>query len=570
MQETIFLDVAIIVCTVVLLVLVMRMLRQPIIISYILAGIILSPYGLNVIRSYHELEIFSHMGVSFLLFMVGLGLNPTVIRDLGRVSLVTGVGQVVFTSIIGYGIGRVLGFDAVTALYVAVALTFSSTIIIMKLLTDKGEADTLYGRISIGFLIVQDVIAMLILLAISSLSVGGSWVVVLGTAFLKLSALAAVLVAVGIYVLPRLLNIVASSQELLLLFSIGWCFAVGALCAALGLSIEIGALAAGMVLSLSPFRIEIASKLRPLRDFFIVLFFVLLGSQMVFTDVTRQLLPIAIFSAFILIGNPLIVLLLMSAMRYTSRNSFKAGLTVAQISEFSFILIALGVRMGHLHQEVLALVTVVGIVTIAGSTYFIIYADQIYRFLRRFLRIFERDGHKVDRHSGDTSQKYDVLLLGYNRIGLSVLDALHEAGNATLVVDYDPSTVRELGKRGVDCRYGDLADTEFLEDLDFSALKMVISTLRDFETTRLIVRHIRRVNHHAIVIAVSHQLDQALALYEDGATYVITPDHLGGYHTATMIREYGFDMKRFLAERNRHLEHIQVIWKVRVSSHKPQ
>ncbi len=557
MQETL-LTVAVVVCTVVALALLMRALRQPVIISYLLAGLVVSPYGLNLLHSTEGLELFSQMGVSFLLFLVGMNLNPRVIKDVGKVSLVAGVGQVLFTSVAGYVLGRMLGFAPIVSLYVAVALTFSSTIIVMKLLTDAGELETLHGRISTGFLIVQDVIAMVLLVAVSSMSTGSEgWEIVLGRVALRGLSLVSVLIVAGVFLLPWILRAVAASQELLLLFSIGWCFAIAALSFSLGLSMEIGALAAGIVLSLSPYRFEIAAKLRPMRDFFIVIFFVLLGSRLVLDDVARQIAAVAVFSAFVLIGNPLIVLLLMGRMRYTKRTSFRTGMALAQVSEFSFILIALGVRLGHLQPSVLSFVTFVGLLTIALSTYGILYAERLYRWLEGPLSWFERPGKKVDEHFHARNKDHEIMLLGYERIGLNVLESLKKMKRSFLVVDYNPKAIAELAREKIDCTYGDLGDTDFLEALDFRHAKMVVSTLRDFDTSVLIVRAARAANKDAIVIAVSQQVDEALHLYQLGASYVITPQFLSGYHTSLLIEEYGLDLKKFLTEKARHLEHLK-------------
>ncbi len=537
---------AFVLCTVVVLALAMKLLRQPTIIGYVLAGLVVSPYGLNLVQSTETLELFSQMGVGFLLFLVGINLNPRVAREVGKVAAVTGIGQVICTSVAGYTIGRLLGFAPLTAMYMAVALTFSSTIVIMKLLSDRGELETLHGRISTGFLIVQDIIAMVLLIAVSSLAGGTElWQVVALRMLVRGLTLLAVLIVVGMYVLPRLLKAVASSQELLLLFSIGWCFAVSALSAGLGLSMEIGALAAGIVLSLSPYRFEISAKLRPLRDFFVVIFFVLIGLQLHFGDIRGQVLPVVLFSLFVLIGNPLIMLLLMGAMRYTKHTSFRSALTVGQVSEFSFILIALGIRLGHLPASTLSLVTLIGLLTIACSTYCIHHADRLYRLFERPLRFLERKGRKVDEAIPLRNDRHDILLLGYERIGLNVLAALRKTGEKCLVVDYNPRVVIELAKENIDCTYGDLGDPDFLGDLNFKDAKMVVSTLRDFDTTVLIIRTIRQENPHAIIIVVSQQVDEALHLYELGASYVITPQLLSGYHTSLMIEEYGLNLEKF-------------------------
>ena len=308
---------------------VMRIFRQPLVIGYIFTGILVGPYFFDLINSNSGFNTFAQLGLALLLFTVGLHLNPKVIREVGKASLITGIGQVIFTVLIGFSISKLLGFSLISSAYIAIALTFSSTIIIMKLLTDKGDLDSVYGKISIGFLIVQDFIAVFALMFISSISTGDSTLILIAATFIKGIIAVLVLSLFGVFVLPHLMKIIAKSQEFLFLFSLAWCLALASLFYFLNFSLEIGALFAGILLAFSPYSSEISSKLRPLRDFFIILFFIAIGSQMVFSDIQQNIIPIVIFSAFILIGNPLIVMVLMKYLGYTKRNGFLAGLTVA-------------------------------------------------------------------------------------------------------------------------------------------------------------------------------------------------------------------------------------------------
>ena len=368
----------------------MRLLKQPLIIGYILSGILVGPFVLNLIQESATLNVFSEMGIAFLLFIVGLHLSPKVLKQVGKISLITGIGQILFTSLIGYFIGILLGFSPLTSLYIAIALTFSSTIIIMKLLSDKGALEKLYGKISIGFLLVQDLVAILILIVVSSLSNGGGAGNVIFSTVLKGVILIGVLIPVSRYVLPKLSNFFAKSQEFLFIFAVSWGFGLSLLFIYIGFSIEVGALIAGVMLSMSPYSYEISSKMKPLRDFFIISFFIILGGQMAFGDITSLILPAVVLSLFILIGNPLIVMTLMGLLGYSKKTGFMAGLTVAQISEFSLILIALGVSVGHLSLELLSVVTTIGLITIAGSTYMILYSNKIYSWISPYLDIFEK------------------------------------------------------------------------------------------------------------------------------------------------------------------------------------
>ena len=556
MAISIFIELSIVIIIAVVIAGIMRLLKQPLIIGYILTGIIVSPYFLNIVKSTDAIATFAQIGVALLLFMVGLNLNPRIIKDVGKVSLVTGVGQVIFTSVSGFFIGRLLGFSTIVSIYVAIALTFSSTIIIMKLLSDKGDLETLYGRIAIGFLIVQDLIVIVILMVISSIPAGLNFTTLALETVLKGGGILLSLFLITVYVFPRITNAIAKSQEFLLLFSIGWCFAIATLFYYLNFSMEAGALLAGITLSLSPYHYEISSRMKPLRDFFIVLFFILLGSQMVFTNISQYIIPIIIFSVFILIGNPLIVMVLMGLLGYTKRNSFLAGLTVAQISEFSLILIALGVSVGHLTNEILSFVTIIGLITIAGSSYMIIYANKIYSHLSRYLGIFERKGKKVDEHIYHKDGIYSIILFGYNRIGYDILESFKKIKKKFLVIDFDPETVTKLAKEGIDCKYGDANDSELLNELNFSKTKMVVSTMHDLDTNLLLINKIRESNKKTIITVVSHQIDEAMKLYDAGATYVLMPHFLGGHHLSTMIEEHGLNLNKFLKEKIAHIDHL--------------
>ncbi|MBU3923594.1 MAG: cation:proton antiporter [Nanoarchaeota archaeon] len=550
----VFIELSIILGITVLIAGIMRLLRQPLIIGYILAGIIVSPYFLNVIKSTETISVFSQIGVTFLLFIVGISLSPKVIKEVGKVSLVTGIGQIVFTSLFGFLISRLLGFSVIVSVYIAIALTFSSTIIIMKLLSDKKDTERLYGKISIGFLLVQDIFAIILLMVISSFS-SGFKLSELSIQFLVVGLLLiGFFVLISVYILPSLSTFFAKSQEFLFLFSIGWGMGLAALFHHIGFSMEIGALVAGVALSMSPFHYEISSKLKPLRDFFIILFFVILGSQMVFGSMGELIVPAIIFSLFILIGNPLIVMVLMGILGYRKKTGFQAGFTVAQISEFSLILVALGVSVGHLSNEILSLVTIVGLITIFGSTYLIMYSDKMYPYFSKYLSVFER---KKFIEGKKEFENYDVVLFGYNRIGYDLLQSFEKLKKRVLVVDYNPETILELTKNGFECRYGDVDDEEFLSEMNLIETKMIVSTIPEFATNLLLIDKVRRINKKVIIMAISHNIEEANELYRKGATYIIMPHFLGGIHASKMIDEHKLDLGKFLKEKEKHIEYLK-------------
>lgn len=524
--------------------------------GYIVAGVLVGPHALNLLHSTEEIELFSKIGVATLLFIVGLSLNPDVGREVGKPSLYVGIGQVLFTSIIGYFLVLMLGFSSITSLYVAAALTFSSTIIILKLLADKGDIGKLYGKISVGMLLVQDLVATLILVVVTVWSSAEG--VASGQVSLKIAMLLLWALTVGValyliskYFLPHLTKWFAGNQELLFTFSLAWGLGLAALFQAMGFSVEIGALVAGITLAASPFAYEIGARLKPLRDFFILLFFILLGAQMVLANLGALLLPALVLSLFVLVGNPLIVVIILGLLGYRPRTSFMTGLTVAQISEFSLILVALGLAVGHLNTEAVSLVTLVGIITITVSTYMILYADAIYKKFKWLVKIFIwRQSH---REKNVVEGAAEMIIFGYDRVGHDFVVAAQKLKADYLVVDFNPRSVAKLQTAEIPFCYGDAEDVEFLQEISFTQSKMVISTIPDFKTNLLLVSFYRQHNSEGIIIVISHDIKQARELYLVGASYVVMPHYLGAHHASELIKKHGFDLTKFEKERNKHL-----------------
>jgi len=532
----------------------MRILRQPLIIGYIISGIILGPYFLGILPGVEAIHAFSEIGIALLLFIVGLHLTPKVIKEVGKISLLTGLGQIFFTAFIGYFIAILLGFSPITALYIAVALTFSSTIIILKLLSDKGDLDSLYGKISVGFLLVQDFVAIIALVIISSLSTGEDFFGTMGLTLLKGGILIAILAPISIYVLPKFQKFLAKSQEFLFIFSIAWGLGMASLFYFAGLSIEVGALLAGVLLSVSSYNLEISSKLRPLRDFFIISFFLLLGAQIAMENVSQLVIPALIFSLLIIIGNPLIVMIMMGVEGFTKRTGFLAGLTVAQIGEFSLIVVALGVKVGHITNEILSLITLTSLITIGVCTYLVLYSNKIYPFAAKYLSIFEkkkiRERRKIDMNT-------DAILFGYNRIGFGLLTSLKKIKKKYLVVDFNPETIFNLNKLGIPAVYGDVDDETLLRELPLKKIKIAISTIPDFETNELLIEVLKCENPEAIVIVRAHAIDDAMELYKKGADYVLTPHFLGGEYLSRMLSIIKTDRTGYKEEKERHIEMLK-------------
>lgn len=555
---SVFIELSIVLAIATAISFVMRFLKQPLIVGYILAGILAGPYVLNIMHSHETLELFSKLGITILLFIIGIHLSPKVIKDLGKTSFFVGIGQILLTSIVGFSIAILLGLSKVAALYVAIALTLSSTIIILKLISDKGDTHKLYSKLTISLLIIQDLVATFVLLLISSFSNNAttqdhtSFVFVL----LKALLLIAVFGVVIKYILPKLMDFASKSQELLFLFSLTWGFGIAYVSTLLGLSIEVGALIAGVAISSSQYAEEISSKLQPLRDFFVVLFFIFLGSNMVLDFTLGSLIPIIVLSLFVLIGNPIILIIIMNLLGYHKKTSYMAGMSIAQISEFSLILATLGMQIGHLSKEVVTLITLVGLITISGSSYFITYAENIYPHVKRILDFLEL--RKDNKKEKEKKTKYDVFLFGFNRSGNDLLLTFKDMGYKTAVVDFDPDTKNRLPNKFKHFYYGDASDLEFLQKLNLKSAQLIVSTLPSIEANSLLIKHIKSLASKNTILVYAHTKKDAIGYYEVGADYVILPHHIGVKHTAKLLRRTGIDTNSFKRRKNLHIRELEL------------
>lgn len=502
-----------------------RFLKQPLIVSFIAVGLIVGPYGIDLLESIEKIELFSEMGITLLLFVVGLKLDVTLIQSTGRVALFSGLGQVIFTSFFGYFIGIALGFEPVVSLYVAVALTFSSTIIIVKLLSDKKEIQSLHGQISIGFLIVQDIVvvlAMIVLTAMGTPTEYTVWEEILVVILKGVGLIALVLICMR-YVLPRVTSLMARTPELLILFAVTWAIGLAALSDFLDFSKEVGAFLGGISLSATPYREVISGRLNSLRDFLLLFFFIHLGSQVNVPLLGEQIVPGIILSLFVLIGNPIIVMIILGLMGYRKRTGFLAGLNVAQISEFSLILAALGLSLGQINEETLGLITLVGLFTISISTYLIMYSHQIYEKIAPALTIFEKKNpfKEVDEDAKKKSG-FDVIIFGLGMYGNNIARSLEAKGYRVFGVDFDPRAVDRWKRKKRSAQYGDADDPELPEILPMDA-QCVVSSLEDKQINLALIKYLKLADYKGHIAVTSYTGRTAKELEKAGADLVLLP-----------------------------------------------
>lgn len=557
-MNLLFQNVSILILIATAFAIILRQLKQPLILAYILAGVVAGPLGFKIITSPDLIQSLSSFGIAFLLFLVGLELNLKQLRSLGRSALFIGLGQMLFTVLISYLTLFAFKIPYIPALYISLALAFSSTIIVVKLLAEKKEIDSLHGRLSISLLLLQDALAIMALITVSSLSNSGNLPMLsILVALAKGACIAAASLLLGRFALAKLFSYIAHSGELLFLTSLAWCFLVSLATYALGLSIEIGAFLAGLALASTPYNLEISARIKSLRDFFVTLFFIVLGSQFTFAGLGNLQPLFWIFVVLVAVANPLIVLSLMSLLGFKKRTSFFVGQNFGMISEFSFVLVGLGLALGHVSSQLMALVVAVGVVTITVSTYSITHGESLYRFLLPYLGWFERR-HSPIAESPLTQLSGHVVLVGYHRLGERIASTLQDLNKTTLIIDFNPDAIRKLNAQGKLCLYGDMGDIEIIERARVAEASMVISTNPDAHDNLLLIKNLRERGLKTPVYVTANSWHDCNELYKHGADYVIFPHYLSAQHFSLILREVAINRDRILVDKQKHLRELEL------------
>ncbi len=470
-------------------------IRMPSIVAYLLAGLFLGPLT-GALSISETLHLLAEVGIVLLLFLVGLELSLDRIRDVGAVAIIAGLGQVVFTAVIGYGVCWLLGFSLMESIFLAMGLTFSSTVVVVKLLDQKKELSALYGRIAVGIFLVQDLVVIVALTFLAGLGRSGdevNWQEIgagLGWAFGAMLLLLACMMIASKWILPRPFQWAARQPEMLFIWSLCWCFIVVAASYWWNLSIEIGAFLAGISLAQFGFSDDLRRRVHPLMNFFLAIFFVSLGIRMEFGAIGVHLNAAVILSLFVLLGNPFIFMIIISRMGYSEKTAFKTSVTVAQISEFSFIFAAMGVSTGLIGDSILGITAFVGMLTIGLSSYMILYSDQLYAYCRRWgLLKWFRAGDKDPKEEAPVKvRKKHTLVIGMNALGKEIVRRLQAAGQETLAIDVDPEKLAGLPGETM------LGNVEFLsvmEEADLARASLVVSALQIEDTNHLIAHYCR-------------------------------------------------------------------------------
>ena len=530
-------------------------LRQPLVIGYIISGILVGHYFLNILTDPTSLELFSKLGIVILLFTIGLNLNPNSLKEAGKDASLGAILQVLVSSLFGYILSfYVLHFNVLTSVFVGVALAFSSTIIVLKILSDQGDTETLFGKISIGILLVQDILSAFILIILAMFNNNNYGVAnapqsaIIATFIVKVVVLLIIYFVLRKFVLKKSVSFFATSQEALLFFGLSSGFVMAYLFYKFGFSLEIGALFAGVALASSNFAKEISSRLKPIQDFFIAMFFVLLGANLVVENLHSLFIPIIIFVIFVIFIKLLLSFWILNIIGHRTRTSFYTAISLTQVSEFSLIMLALVASYGYIDKNIVSLVTIVAMISMAISAYMMIYVDDMYKYLRRILKSLEIKKNNIKMLDADVKD-LDAVIFGFDRIGHKFVEVFLEMKFKYLVIDINPKYVQSAIESGVSAVYGDAEDLGFLQENNILNSNMIVSTIPNFKTNLFLVESYRKKNKNGVIVVIAQDESKSKELYNAGATYVIMPYHLGAYHASKMLLEFKKHPKIFEKEK---------------------
>ena len=560
-MENIFFDIGIIIIIATAFAFIAKALKQPLIPAYVLAGIVVGPV-LGLVTNMSVISTLSEIGIAFLLFIVGLEIDLRKLKNVGLVSSLGGLIQVITVFTAAFAISVYLGFIYTEAVYLGLIIAFSSTMVVIKLLSDKRKIDTLHGRIIIGILLVQDIIAILALSVLTTIDNFSFsfliWALIKGTVVFMVAVVASK------FLFPALFEFAAKSQELLFIAAVSVSFVFSILFYYMGFSIAIGAFVAGVTLASLPYNIEIIGKVKSLRDFFAVIFFVSLGIELLLDSFEAILKPLIFFIILILFLKPLITMVLCSFFGYKKRTSFSTSISLAQISEFSLIIAAQGLLLGHLSQEIFSLTVILAVITIVSTSYFIKFEDGVYLKLAGILNVFDKLTGTYNDLEYVPRKRHEVILCGYNRIGYSIVNTLRKMKKKLLVVDFNPEVIRKLIDEKIPCIYGDVGDLEILERINLRTASMVISTVPKKRDNLLLIKKTKEENKKTLVFVTTSHIENALKLYDAGADYVVLPHFLGGEHVSLLIENFTEDINKIIETK---VSHIKELKKRRILGH---
>ncbi len=556
MQDLILWDMGLMIVAATILAHIAKLTRQPLIPAYVFAGIVIGPLGMRLITNSEVIRNLSELGIAFLLFIVGLELDLRRLRDVGSVSSATAIvsGAAIFA--IGAFVAYEIGFTHNEAIYIGLAVTFSSTMIVIKILSDKNELETLHGRIILGVLLVQDVLAIMAMSVLTTLNQFNSSVLL--QSMLWGIGLFSMAIVISKYVVPTIFNLISKSHELMFLTALSFFFIFAKISEMAGFSVAIGAFIAGMSIATFPYNLEIVGKVKSLRDFFAIIFFVSLGMEIMIKDVSTIIVPSLVLLFIVIILKPLSMMFMASILGYGRRVAFLTGISLLQISEFSLIIAMYGLVNNQISPIVFSEIALVAVISITLTAYTIKYDNFLYRLLSERLWFFERFSaidKQLENNVIEPKNKHTVIA-GCHRMGYTIAKTLEKMGRDYVIVDFNPENVKALIKEGMPCVYGDVGDIDVLDKLHLDKADIVISTVANDEDNMLLISQTKYFNKATPVIVTAENLREALELYDYGADYVIVPRMMSGVVVADIVEGYMRDIHNLNRLKQKHIHEL--------------
>lgn len=555
-------DFGILFLIIVLFSFLIKVIKQPIIIGYVMAGLLFSFMVIDPARS-EQITAISALGITFLLFLMGIEFDLKSLKHLGKdILIVTAIQSVIFFGI-AFGLAMLFEFGIMPSIYIGILFMFSSTLLVAKWIDDKKETGTLYGKIVLGILVVQDIIAIIALSFLSVLS-EKSWIKVIISPLKGILLLIIVVLFIR-YALNYLFKIAVKYPELLFIFSLGVCFLFAEIALYLGYSETIGAFLAGITIANTLYKNDVYTRLKPLIVFFNMLFFVGLGFQLKVALSPKIIVFIAILCILSIIVKPIIVYLTLKQRGYDLKTSFIAGLNLAQISEFGMIIITGGVTSGVFGKEIGAIAVISIIATMLLSSYLIKYDKLIFRKFEKHLRKIDEKfkTKKVYDSNYEIVNEYNIIFFGYHEIGKELYSKLANMGKKVLVIENDPSNIAMLKKDNVPYIYHSINSPDFFEKISFCKAELVISSLIDIDDNKTILKETKASNPKSTVILTAKNLKDSLELYGSNADYVICPSYLNEQQISVILDDYSTDITKVLTKKINDMAKLKEIEKKR-------
>ncbi len=523
-------DFALLIVAAAVLSYIARLTKQPTIVAYVLTGVVVGPIGLGIVTEDQLIEIVAELGLGFLLFLLGIEMRFDDIKEIARPVGAIAVGQAILQAIASTAVALLLGFTLFQSLMIALATTFGATPIIVKVLGDKDDLKSLYGKVDVGILIFQDIylVMALAILAVGTVGEVSEIAFSMGRVFFLMGVIGVVAYLASQYLLPALLRASAANKSTLFTVGIAWAFVFIFAAETLDLSVEIGAFLAGLALAQLPYSTELKERMRPVTNFFIAVFFASIALQMEVDQLLAYWQEALIAAALLISINFVIVFSLFYSQRFDIETSFLGTISMLQVSEFSLVLGALAVEQGFVEEGILGFLSLMALITMPISTYYVIYNRQIYRYVEPYLQRLEREDTV---EAQPVEYENHAVIVGYSRLTGEIADVVDDAVDEVVFIEDRAEYVEELMAADRGFIFGNARHGDIRQDANVSGAEVLVSAT---ERTAVSLRLVEDAPDALSIVAATTE-DEASLLFEAGADYVIMGRGLVGEELAELL-----------------------------------